>query len=215
MEAHAQSLPARLYRAIARGPRPGTAGSRDTRLGKLRCAWRSAGAIRNCREATRRAGMPVPATAGLATGDARARRRWAADGLHRRRVSPRGGAVRGDPASARGEARRCGRQGAPAVRARARKRDRRAARGRGTTRERRARTPTCRPAEAADRSRGGDASSSRRARAARELSAANLKRQQQLFTSKFVSAAPWSTTRAQLKRDGARNRRAAGISDGR
>ena len=39
------------------------------------------------------------------------------------------------------------------------------------------------------------------ARAARELSAANLKRQQQLFASKFVSAAVVDDAQAQLKRD--------------
>jgi HlyD family secretion protein len=42
------------------------------------------------------------------------------------------------------------------------------------------------------------------ARAARELSAANFKRQQSLFTSKFVSAAVVDDARAQLKRDEAR-----------
>ena len=42
------------------------------------------------------------------------------------------------------------------------------------------------------------------ARAARDLSAANFKRQQQLFTSKFVSAAVVDDARAQLKRDEAR-----------
>jgi HlyD family secretion protein len=42
------------------------------------------------------------------------------------------------------------------------------------------------------------------ARAARELSAANFKRQQELFTSKFVSAAVVDDARAQLKRDEAR-----------
>ena len=42
------------------------------------------------------------------------------------------------------------------------------------------------------------------ARAARELSAANMKRQQELFTSKFVSAAVVDDARAQLKRDEAR-----------
>ena len=42
------------------------------------------------------------------------------------------------------------------------------------------------------------------ARAARELSTANLKRQQQLFESGFVSAAAVDDARAQLKRDDAR-----------
>lgn len=42
------------------------------------------------------------------------------------------------------------------------------------------------------------------ARAARELSAANYKRQQQLFASKFVSQAVVDDARAQLKRDEAR-----------
>jgi HlyD family secretion protein len=41
----------------------------------------------------------------------------------------------------------------------------------------------------------------KQARAARELSAANFKRQQQLFVSKFVSAAVVDDARAQLKRD--------------
>jgi len=42
------------------------------------------------------------------------------------------------------------------------------------------------------------------ARAARDLSAANFKRQQELFASKFVSAAVVDDARAQLKRDEAR-----------
>ena len=42
------------------------------------------------------------------------------------------------------------------------------------------------------------------AKAARELSAANLKRQQQLYASKFVSAAAVDDAQAQLKRDEAR-----------
>ena len=147
-----------------------------------------------------------------ACGPARQR---AADGLHRRRIPPRRGAVRGHAAAARGEARR--RRSTPA---------RRCSRSSARTRPRRGARPTNgspapkrgyanlqtgkRPPEVET-----VAEQLQQARAARDLSAANFKRQQKLFTEQASSArgARRRAGAAEARRGACRRARSHGADD--